>query len=122
MIINVLPDRLIRTADELRRTERKLTLAAYDIEEVISGLSHSDDEAFRIAAEKLSKTLENLQRRIFITRLLATAASRIASVYMKTETDIEDYENEASLMYHMRYKAQDISDMRNRVSGIFKEL
>ena len=54
MIIKVIPQRLMRAADELRRSERRLTYSGYSIEETINSLKRSEDESMLVIAANLT--------------------------------------------------------------------
>ena len=93
MIINVIPQRLIRAADELNRSGKVLTFTAYTIEETIAGLRRSDDESMQVIAAKLTKTVENLERKIRVIRMISQALYKLAELYSRTEDNIRSYED-----------------------------
>lgn len=93
MIINVIPQRLIRAADELDRSGKRLVFTAYTIEETIAGLRRSDDESMQVIAAKLTKTVENLKRKICVIRMISQALYKLAELYSRTEDNIRSYED-----------------------------
>ncbi len=93
MIINVIPQRLIRAADELDRSGKRLVFTAYTIEETIAGLRRSDDESMQVIAAKLTKTVENLKRKIRVIRMISQALYKLAELYSRTEDNIRSYED-----------------------------
>lgn len=122
MIINVIPQRLIRVTAELRQAERNLIIAANSLEEVIESLKHLGDESMLITAAKLSKTHESLKRKIRAAHLMRTALERIAAVYMRTEDNIRSYEEENPSPAGRRMKAMDMSSIRPRADRTFERL
>ena len=93
MIINVIPQRLIRAADELDRSGKRLVFTAYTIEETIAGLRRSDDESMQVIAAKLTKMVENLKRKIRVIRMISQALYKLAELYSRTEDNIRSYED-----------------------------
>ncbi|MBR0308416.1 MAG: hypothetical protein IJH92_05945 [Mogibacterium sp.] len=93
MDINTGPDRLIRAADEISQAEKNLRIRANDIEAVIASLRHSEDESMQIAATKLTKRVNELCEKIRSVRMTWVALEKIAEVYMRTESDIMEYED-----------------------------
>lgn len=121
MILKVIPQRIIRAADELRLTERRLTMAANSIEEVIGSLKYPGDESMLIITARLTKTLEELRKRIRITHLMMTALERIAAVYIRTEDNIRSYE-EDNITMAASLKTTDIRGVRPMAERIFEKL
>ena len=122
MNISVIPARCIRVADELKQIERQLNIQASEIEAVIASLKITEDEAMMTIAVKLSKTLEDLQTKIRVTKLEATALSKIATVYAKMENGVADYENVDMFRKIIRYKATTLNGNRTRIERTFEKL
>ena len=109
MIINVIPQRLIRAADELSRSGKVLTYTAYTIYETASSLKRSDDESMQIIAAKLTRTAENLERRSRVIKASSVALYRVAEIYAKTEDNIQSFEDMQYFKTYVTYKAHKIS-------------
>lgn len=122
MIINVIPQRLLRVEEELRQTERVLIYTGYSIEQIIESLKHSEDESMLLIASKLSKTLDRLMIRTKTTKLIITALDRIAAAYTRTEERVVSFEDEVNVTAYMRYKHMDISKVRTRAAQTFDVL
>lgn len=118
MIINTRPERCIRLAEELKQTESNLNAVSYSIEEVISGLRHSDSESMQIAANRLSGTLESLRRKNRTVCMMHTALERIGALYKKTEDEIRGYEDQTGSR-PPKMARQDISGYKPYIENTF---
>lgn len=113
----------MRAAEEIGQAERNITHRSYDIEEVITHLSHSQDESLQIVASKLRKTLSELRRETRSVKMTQVALEKIAETYAQTEEDIRAYEDRMTMQPISRVLSQDILDGYKAYAGkTFSEL
>lgn len=122
MIINVVPQRLLRAADELNKSAKTLLYTGYSIEQTIESLRHSDDESLLEIAAKLTKTMERLRVRIKVATVISTALERIAETYMRTEDRVVSYEDETGNTEYISYRYIRIDKVRRKASQTFERL
>lgn len=119
MIINVIPQRIMRTAEELKESKKALIYAGYSIEEVIDSLRRSEDQSLQIVAAKLNKNLDQLRIKIKIIDAVIIALDRVAAIYARTESNAVSYEDETNISAFMKYKTVDINKVRIKATNMF---
>lgn len=119
MIINVIPQRIMRTAEELKESKKALIYAGYSIEEVIDSLKRSEDQSLQIIAAKLNKSLNQLRVKIKIIDAVIIALDRVAAIYARTESNAVSYEDETNISAFMKYKTVDINKVRIKATNMF---
>lgn len=122
MNIHAIPNRCIRIAGELSRTEQNLKYAAGSVEEVINSLRHSEDESMHVTAAKLSKTLETINIKIRAVRMMRIALEKIAALYDRTEAGISDHGEAITANRPVNIYPQNIGSVKERAAGTFEQL
>lgn len=122
MNINTAPDRCLRAAAEMRRSEQNLRYAAGSIEEVINSLKHSEEESMQIIANKLHGTLEATCSRNRTIRLMYMVLEKAAEMYSRTEAEISDFGETGPKMKPVKVRAQDLGPVKQRTDRIFEKL
>ena len=119
---DIIPIRCLRAAAEMRRAEKNLRHEVYEIENVISALTQTEEESIHIAAGRLEGYLEELRRETRAASMLGVMLEKITEMYARTEAGIQDYMDEAVQTRPVSYSRIVLGGMTERAREYFEEL
>lgn len=90
-MIDINPNRCIRTAEEMSITRRTLLQAADSLTDASSVLRSSESESMLEIARKLERYASDIQYESKITDTLSLMLEKIAESYMRAENDTRDF-------------------------------
>ncbi|MBR3200975.1 MAG: hypothetical protein IKG17_06530 [Mogibacterium sp.] len=90
-MIDVNPNRCIRSAEELSGTRRVLLQQADIVTEVCSYLRSDPDEAMHSIAEKLERYVSDIEWESRVSESMSLMLEKVAEEYLRTERDSLEY-------------------------------
>ena len=90
-MIDINPNRIIRSAEELSGTRRTLLTQADILMGVCSTLRSNSDESMNNIAERLERYVADIERESRISETISLMLEKVAEEYLRTERDAIDY-------------------------------